>query len=190
MQIITDPRTIPSSDMPLLVASNQKNWIASLINWRTTIPGLHPWCHFMVAVDQGKFCSQGLTFLEQDMSRWLNPGGQLAFVKLVNSTPDFIKAFTTSVQKRLSSSWWHKLYDFPGIFGQAIGQNWIHTPGLEYCSVDVIRHLVNACPYLPKPDQLVINNIPRESNPEFLWQIILEHPEVFSVYGTWEYTSS
>jgi hypothetical protein len=84
-------------------------------------------------------------------------------------------------------------YDFLGVAGQLIGrvipgaQNLIHTPGLEYCSVDVIRHLVNACPYLPKSDQLIINAIPRETNPEKLWQIILDNPQTFSVYGIYQY---
>jgi hypothetical protein len=185
---IIDPRVLPEDQMPFIVLSDQANLIAHLIDWRTNIAGLHAYCHAMVAIDPGKFCSQGVTFLEQDMANWMRPDGVLTFVQLVNNSPAFTNAFKTSVQRRLSASWWTKMYDFLGIFGQAIGQDWIHTPGLEYCSVDVIRHLVNACPYLPKADQLVINAIPRESSPEYLWYTILQHPEVFSVYGTWDPT--
>lgn len=185
---IQDPRLIPQTDIPLLVLSNQKNsLIAQLINFRTHLNGVHPYDHAMLCINEGKFVLQDFGgYNEIPMGKYLIKDGELAFVQLVNSNADFIKAFSKSVQKRLLAPWWQKMYDYLGIFGQAIGQSWIHTPGLEYCSVDVIRHLVNACPHLPKEDQLVINNIPRESNPEVFWNIILNNPKTFFVYGYWD----
>ena len=190
--IIQDPRLIPQSDMPLIVLSNNtKQEVSWLIDQRTNIPGLPPRDHAMLSINQGKFVWQSMglwdAYKEAPMDPFLVDGGQLAFVQLVNNSPDFTKAFTKSVQKRLLAPPWQKTYDYLGVFGQLIGQNWIHTPGLEYCSVDVIRHLVNACPYLPKEDQLVINAIPRETNPEALWQIIVNNPNTFSIFGTWDY---
>lgn len=185
---IVDPRLIPQSDTPLLVLSNQTNSIvAGLINFRTHIQGMHPYDHAMLCIDEGKFVLQDYAgYNEVSMDRYLIKGGELAFVQLVNSNAAFVKAFSKSVQKRLLAPWWQKQYDWLGIFGQAIGQEWIHTPGLEYCSVDVIRHLVNACPNLPKEDQDVINNIPRESNPESFWRTIINNPGTFYVCGTWD----
>lgn len=187
---IKDPRLIPQEYEPVLVFCNENSFIGQAIDWRTNIAGIHAWDHAMLSIDRGKFCSQFMgifdAYKEIPMERYMVKGVQLGFVSLTNSTPDFQKAFSKSVQKRLTARWWVTQYDYLGIFGQAIGAPWIHTPGLEYCSVDVIRHLVNACPYLPKSDQLVINNIPRESNPEGLWQIVLENPLTFSISGIYD----
>jgi hypothetical protein len=39
---------------------------------------------------------------------------------------------------------------------------------------------------LPKPDQLIINDIPPETNPEGLRQITIEHPPTFILDYTWD----
>jgi hypothetical protein len=145
----------------------------------------------MLSINQGEFVWESMTlwnaYREGKMDEYMIPGGSLRFVQLVNNNPDFTFAFTKSVQKRLSRPGFENSYDFVGIFGQAIGLPFIHTPGLEFCSVDVIRHLVNSCAKLPHEDQLVINNIPRQTNPEQLWKIILDNPKTFFYYGYWDY---
>jgi len=193
MTQIDDPRHILQSQEPLLVFCNQSDLISEVIDWRTDIKNFLPWDHAMLSINQGRLVTQTMgiinAYRDIPMSEYMTKGTTLGFVQLVNSSPDFISAFNKSVQKRLTSPWWVTQYDYLGIFGQAIGVPWIHTPGLEYCSVDVLRHLVNACPYLPKEDQLVINAIPREINPEALWQIILTNPKTFFVYGIYDYST-
>ena len=190
MTEINDPRLLLQFQEPFIVLCNQNDLIAKAIDWRTDIKGIKPFDHAMLSINTGKFACQSMgifnAYKEIPMSDYMTKGTTLGFVQLVNSSPDFISAFNKSVQKRLTSPWWVTQYDYLGIFGQAIGVPWIHTPGLEYCSVDVLRHLVNACPYLPKSDQLVINAIPREINPEALWQIILDSPKTFFVYGIYD----
>jgi hypothetical protein len=189
---ILDPRQIVQACEPLIVLCNQTDFIGEAIDWRTHVPDVLPWDHAMLSIDQGHFVTQTMgifnAYREIPMEQYMKKGTTLGFVKLVNNNPVFLKAFSTSVQNRLHAPWWQTQYDYLGIFGQAIGQTWIHTPGLEYCSVDVIRHLVNACPYLPKADQLIINSIPRESSPEALWQIIVQYPQTFSLYGIYDST--
>ena len=191
--IITDPRTILQSMEPTIWFCNENNFISEAIDWRTNIKGLHPWNHAMLSINQGKFVWESMSlwnaYKEGLMDIYMKEGTQLGCVQLVNNNTDFTIAFTKSVQQRLARPGLENSYDFLGVFGQLIGQDWIHTPGLEYCSVDVIRHLVNACPYLPKSDQIVINNIPRESNPESLWQIVINNPNTFSVYGIYDSTT-
>jgi len=194
MQInpINDPRILGSSLGPWIVLSNNiLDPIAQAIDFRTDIQGIDPVDHAMVSINPGEFVWESMSlwnsYREGKMETFMVKGGQLKFVNLVNNNPDFAAAFSKSVQKRLSRPGFENSYDFLGIFGQAIGLPWIHTPGLEFCSVDVIRHLVNACPYLPKSDQLVINAIPRETNPEKLWQIILNNPQTFNFYGQWQF---
>ena len=187
---INDPRLLLQSQEPFIVLCNQSDFIGEAIDWRTSIKGMQPFDHAMLSIDQGKLVTQTMgifnAYREIPMEQYMTKGTQLCFVQLVNNSPAFTAAFSKSVQKRLTAPWWRTQYDYLGIFGQAIGQPWIHTPGLEYCSVDVIRHLVNSCPYLPKEDQLVINAIPRESNPEGLWQIIANNPKTFSLYGMYD----
>ena len=189
--IITDPNILPPGPWVVLY-NNTKDPIAEGIDLVTHIPGIDPEDHAMLSINQGKFVWESMSlwnaYREGPMSTFMVPGGQLKFVNLVNNSPDFANAFTKSVQQRLSRPAIENSYDFLGVFGQLVGlPGLIHTPGLEYCSVDVIRHLVNACPYLPKSDQLIINAIPRETNPEKLWQIILDNPQTFSVYGIYQY---
>ena len=191
MITINDPNSLIQSQEPFMVFCNQNDLIAEAIDWRTNINNLLPWDHAMLSISQGRFVCQTMgifnAYRDIPMSDYMKKGTTLAFVQLVNSNPAFVNAFSKSVQKRLSSPWWVTQYDYLGVFvGQALGLPWIHTPGLEYCSVDVIRHLVNACPYLPKPDQLVINNIPRQTNPEQLWKIVLDNPNIFSPLGIYK----
>lgn len=175
--------------MPLIVLCNQTNSpIGWLIDFRTNIKGLFPLDHAQLSKDQGRFVRQDFTgFHDIPMEDYLIPGGQLYFVELVNSNPEFVAAFRASVEARLQAPFWEKGYDYVGIFGQAIGVPWIHTPGLRFCSVDVIRHLVNACPKLPKEDQLIINNIPPESNPEGFGEIIVSNPKTFNIKYAWDF---
>lgn len=193
---IKDPRLIPQSLMPLIVFWNEDgNLLSEEIDWKTVLPGISPKSHAMLAINQGKFCVQNMSifngYKEVPMEQYMIKGGQLTFVTLVNTNPDFINAFTKSVQSRLTAPWYVTQYDFLGVFvGQGLDNpyfdtTWIHTPGLRYCSVDVLRHLVNACPKLPKPDQLIINGMPREINPELFYKDTLDYSKTFNQYAGW-----
>lgn len=187
---ISDPRLIPQSLMPLIWFWNWNgNLISEGIDFRTNIKGIAPQSHAMLSINPGKFVAQNMSifngYKEVPMEDYMVKGGVLTCVTLVNNNPAFSAAFAKSVQKRLTAPWWQTQYDYLGIVGQAVGQPWIHTPGLRYCSVDVIRHLVNACPNLPKPDQLLINSINPESNPEVFYEDTLEESKTFNQYGNW-----
>lgn len=188
--IISDPRLIPQSDDPTLWFYFGTDIISDAINFRTDIKGDLPWNHAMVSINQGEFVWQSMgiinAYKKGPMSVYMVKGSKLGCVKFVNNNPDFSDAFDKSVQSRLTAPWWQTQYDYLGILGQAVGVPWIHTPGLRYCSVDALRHAVNACPNLPKSDQLIINNIPPEINPEALWNVIVNNPNTFSVSGIWD----
>lgn len=190
---IIDPRLIPQSLMPLIWFWNQPgNIISNGIDWRTDIKGIAPQSHAMLSINQGKCVAQNMSifngYTEVPMEKYMIKGGILTCVTFANNNPEFASAFSKSVQKRLTARWYVTQYDFIGVFvGQLFGvPELIHTPGLRYCSVDVIRHCVNACPYLPKPDQLVINSISPESNPEIFYDDTLQHNPPFNQYGKWD----
>lgn len=194
---IIDPRLLPISLGPWLVLyNNTLDPIAQVIDITTDIKGIDPEDHAMISINQGEFVWESMSlwnaYKQGPMDVFMVKGGSLKFVQLVNNNPQFTAAFNKSVQKRLSRPGLENSYDFLGVFGQLVdraipgAKNYIHTPGLEYCSVDVIRHLVNACPCLPKEDQQVINSIPPETNPESLWQIVLNYPRTFFFYGAYD----
>jgi hypothetical protein len=193
---ILDPRLIPQSLMPLIWFWNQPgNIISNGIDWRTGIKGIAPQSHAMLSINQGKFVTQNMSifngYTEVPMEKYMVKGGVLTCVSLVNNSPAFASAFSKSVQKRLTAPWYVTQYDFIGVF---FGQLWgvpelIHTPGLRYCSVDVLRHLTNASPYLPKQDQLVINSMPAEISPELFYDDTLKYNPPFNQYGQWNSTT-
>lgn len=184
---IKDPRTIQQEDLPLFVYSdNARDLISFLITWRTK--GL--WNHVMLEVNAGKFAWQSMSifnsYRENDMAVYLKTGMRLDIYCLVNNTPEINLAARKYVADRLKSSWWNKSYDFIGILGQAIGLPKIHTPGLEYCSVDVTNCLKSISHLLPDYDQKIINSIPDEVNPQELHDIMVANPMVFKEYGFYE----
>ena len=189
--IVIDPRLIPQSMMPVIAFWNQPgNPISDITDFKTNIPGISPQSHAMLSINQGKFVTQRTAifnaYVEIPMEQYMIKGGQLTFVTFTNNSPEFYAAFAKSVQKRLTAPWWVTQYDFLGIAGQAIGMPCIHTPGLRYCSVDVLRHMVNACPYLPKTDQQIINAFPAEINPELFYDDTLDNPLTFNQYGRYD----
>ena len=185
---IYDPRTIKDG-FPYIVLSNQKNsWIGNVIDFRTDIsgPGMFPVDHMMNLIEPGEFVTQGLTFARVKMEDYLIHGGQLWFVQLVNTNPQFVVAYRDSVLKRLALPPWLRSYDFLGIFGQAIGFPWIHTPFLDYCSVDVVSHMKDGAPFLPSPDKALIESINNESNPELVTEIIVDNPPILKIAYAWD----
>lgn len=189
--IIPDPRLIPKNLMPLIWFWNQcGDPISEITDFKTNIKGIAPQSHAMLSIDPGKFVTQRSSifnaYVEIPMEQYMIKGGVLTCITFVNNSQEFYSAFAKSVQKRLTAPWWVTQYDFLGIVGQALNQDWIHTPGLRYCSVDVLRHCVNACPYLPKQDQLIINSLPAEINPELFYDDTLIDNPPFSQYGRWD----
>ena len=177
---ISDPREIPITDGPFIVLANTTNdIIADAIDIRTNAS----YDHAMVCIHQGKFCTQGMTYAEVPMENYMKRGSELKFIKLVNNNPAFSFAFTQAVLARIALPWYKKMYDFLGIFGQAIGCPWIHTPGLMYCSVVDVLLLKSCAVNLPSPDNAIINGIPNESNPQNLDDFFKANPTVFETYG-------
>lgn len=182
--MINDPRTIPQTDMPLIVFSDvTHDWIGFLIKWRTA----GDFDHAMWATVKGQFVVQDFSgYHEKPMDVYLKNGNRLKFMSLVNITPVAINILDASIDARLKQPWYRKAYDYLGIVGQALGMPWLHMPGLDYCSEDVILHLKHMAPGLPIADQTVIANIGNQWNPEQLEDYMQVHPETFKEYGKWE----
>jgi hypothetical protein len=191
MLLITDPNLIPASEYaksPFLVAYNVDNSLLfDAIDLRTNIGGMHPAGHFMTSINPTEFETQGfVTFSQVPMSNYTVRGSWMAFVQLTNSNPDFVKAYSAWVNGRLAAPWWMKLYDFPELLGQAIGLPALSIPGLFDCSMIDMSFLKSCAQYLTANDQMVINSATRFINPEQFWNLILNNPLTFTVYGVYQ----
>lgn len=183
---ILDPRQIPPNEFPFIISKGGGiDPISRLIRWRT-----HSWCeHSMLAINPGKFVWESASswYGEGPMEDYMTPENCLKFYQLVDINLDAYDLLRDYVARRIASPWYHKLYDWVGIMGQALGLPKIHTPGLEYCTVDAIHALEYMAPALPKSTQDFISSIPPEENPGYLDQVMLNYPKVVRLYGTYQY---
>lgn len=182
MLTITDPRTIPQSEMPLIVNCNQATITGSAIDFRTDIKGVEPFSHSMLCINQGKFvCQDPGGYKEIPMETYMVPGTILVFTELVNADTEFVVAFRQSVLAKLNGPWYRKLYNWTQILGQGLGLPWLSFPGLDDCVQDVVFHLKAAAKALPQADYEVVQGIPNNCNPEQFYDIQIQNPNVFNV---------
>ena len=184
--IITDPRAIPTSDGPMIVSKGGGLDLESrLIRWRTG-----SWCeHSMIFLNQGQCIWEGPPYFygPGKMEGYMVPNVCLKFYQLGDMNPAALKILQDYVNARIAAPWWAKAYDWIGIFGEAIGFPKIHTPGLEYCSVDAIHALEAMAPALGGDSQNMISLIPAEENPGFLDNFMAQHPSIVKLYGVYQY---
>jgi hypothetical protein len=187
MTNIPDPRLIPQTSMPIMIDCNQTDFDGNVIDFRTDIKGIHPFCHSMIAIDQGQFVTQWPNgYFEIPMAKYMTPNTYLQFTTLVNSNPAFVEAFRTSVLAKLNGPWWRKAYNWVQILGQAVGLPWLSFPGLDDCTMDVIFHLKSVSIHLPMPDNEIIQVIPNNCNPEQFADIKMQNPSVFNILGAYD----
>jgi hypothetical protein len=180
-----NPKAISPEDFPLLVFSdNTSGIIEFIIKLRTK----GDYNHAMWANRPGYFASQGNTYSEAPVDRYLKRGNRLKYVEVLGLTPTQKMLIKASINKKLAQPWYKKRYDWLGILGQALGVKWINTPWLEYCSEDAPQHLKFVAQYLQDddPKKGVILGIPKHASPQDLNTYVKKYPEVFKTYGKWE----
>jgi hypothetical protein len=180
-----DPRLIPQVSLPIITFSDHTSGLIEFfIKFRTK----GSYNHVMWLTHPGIFVSQGNTYSEALASRYMKPGNRLKFVYIVGLTDVQRNIILESINRKLALPWWKKIYDWIGIFGQAIGAPWFNTPGLNYCSEDVPLHIRSLLQYLQTDDPRysAILNLPRHPSPQILNEYMKQHPETFKVLGKWE----
>ena len=188
MLIIKDPRELNPLNNPFLILANRPGeFMSDMIDFRTDLGGYHPVDHAMVCIHQGKLCSQGLFYEEVPMENYMRKNQWLAFVQLVNNNPNFSTAFHLNVEKHLALPPYKRFYNFLEIWGQFIGDPSFSWPGLYDCSMIDVSLLQSSANYLPQPDQSVIKVMSKFLNPEQFWKIIVDNPDIFNIYGIYQY---
>lgn len=181
-----DPRLLTDADAPLIVFSDHSS---GFVEWLIKMRTKGDYNHVMWFYRQGFFASQGNTYSEAPLDRYMKHGNRLKFYRLIGITPVQKYLILASIRKKLSLPWWKKCYDWFGIFGQAIGVKWVNTPWLQYCSEDVPSHLkYMAESGIPEYENAhkVIMGIQKHFSPQELNDYFKQFPEIFQVYGKWE----
>jgi hypothetical protein len=137
---------------------------------------------------EGFFASQGNTYSEAPLKRYLKPGSRLKYWEVIGLSALERQMILTSIARKLEEPWYKKQYDWLGIAGQAIGLTFINTPWLDYCSEDTPQHLKKLLIYMERDNPLwkVINDIPKHTSPADLNKYFKRHPEHFRVFGKWD----
>lgn len=186
IQVIKDPNDISSKQAPMIVFSdNTSGFIEWLIKMR--IKGEYN--HIMLFMDQGHFVSQGNTYSRIEMSRYMKKGNRLLFVKINGLTDEQKKIIHESVERKLRLPWWKKLYDWPGIFGQAIGIKRLNINGLNYCSEDVRLHFIKVIPSLTESQSNIVkalSDLKKHGSPQDHRETVKRHPKVFELSYLWQ----
>lgn len=177
---IKDPRELPEG-FYLVSKSSSIDLVSFLIQWRTG----GQWNHSMGSRAKGKFFWQGLQIREQGMESYMKRGVSLDFFTLTDINFMALKAMNYYFDKRMAGAWNTQLYDGIGIIGQALGIPWLHTPGLDYCSVLELSVMRAGADYLPISGS-IIKAQKTESNPQDLHDMYTKNPSAFNYYGRYD----
>jgi hypothetical protein len=184
MEIIRDPREILSNNMPLIVFSDHTS---GLIEWVIKMRTKGLYNHVMLAMSKGKFVSQGNTYSEIGMERYMGRRNRLLFIEVLGLTNTQKKQMYTSVYSRIKLPWWKKGYDWLGIVGQAIGIKSLQIKGLNYCSQDIYLHLMAIRLNENQPHlKAAFAKLNPNGSPQDHHNVFLKHPEAFGVFGIWQ----
>lgn len=151
---IIDPYDIKLRDYPVFIQAGD---MRSFLGWGIKMRTKSNFNHSMVSRKIGYVCSQSWTYKEIPIERYMKPYIILKFWTCKDMTDEEYKQIYDKIVRDLSLPWWKRMYDFPGIIGQAIGLRWINIPGLKYCSERVsskVRILIPTLGKHPTPEDI------------------------------------
>lgn len=123
--------SIPKSALPLAVLSADSNALFSLgIRWRRN----STWNHFMWMHRPGYFASQGFTYSEVPVTKFIGVGKRLKFWHNPSWNLQERQALLNCIDVWLKKPAFTTRYDWIAIVGQALGVAWIQNPLTRICS--------------------------------------------------------
>jgi len=128
---IINPLEIKESDLPLIVLADN---LRSIFAWGIRQHTNGNYSHIMEIYRPGYFASQGWTYKEVSVERYMKGNYRLKFWKCRDLTDKEKKKWLALTKKELKAPWWKRRYDFLGILGQATFIRIINNPFIKYCS--------------------------------------------------------
>jgi hypothetical protein len=177
-----NPYKITQEKLPLIVLSTlSSGFIAMWIRWFTKAS----YSHAMSMINPGEFASQGNTFSQAPLWRYVKKNGRLKFWKIKDLKNWERNKIMSRVNKRLRLPYWKRMYDYLGIFGQATKLRFINNPWKPYCSeqvkYDCLDGIIDLA-VLDKNGKIV--KLPKHPSPKDLNEFFKIHPRM-EVYGRW-----
>jgi hypothetical protein len=168
---IIDPFKIRYEDIPLVAfVDNSNNFFSWAIKWRTK--GIY--CHVMNLMNPFSLLSQELSGLKLiPIDKYLKRNIKIKFwkIKFDAKIKDLI---LKEMIKDSKLPKYKTMYDFLGIFGQALGLKKINNPFKMFCSERNAKYL-----RIGDPD------FPYHLSPEEQNEYMKTKPELYEVYGYW-----
>lgn len=170
MQII-DPYKLDYCDMPMVVlCDNSNNFMSWVIKWKTK--GIYN--HIMNMINPFSFISQDPTGLHTvPLDKYLKRNMKLKFWVLLFSK-DIKDMIIEEINRDSKLPWYKTMYDFLGIFGQALGIKKLNNPFKMFCSERNAKYIRIGDPDYP------IHGSPEDQN-----EYMKTKPEFYKVYGYW-----
>lgn len=133
------------------------------------------WNHAMTQRNLLTFDSQYTLFQRVPIKGYLNSSNMLKFWTVNNITPEEWIVLNNAIESDLNSPWWKRLYNYLGILGQFLKQDWISMPGTNFCSQRVAKYLR----LLPRFNAILPENV----SPGFENNLFTTHPELVTCIG-------
>lgn len=170
-----DPAELRATDLPFIIlVDDLRGFIGWAIKWHCN----GNYNHIMTATELNFVESQGFFMYEKiKLERYLKPGLMLKFWK-IKLNRDEIELFNKRISEDLKQPWYRKLYDFPGILGQALRIRFLQSPFQSYCS----ERVANELRVIPR----IKNLIPVRSSPAMLNITFNQYPDVFDCVGYYQ----
>ena len=109
---LIDPLKIKSEDLPLIVFSDD---LRGFFAWGIRVHSEGNYSHSMLMIREGTFVTQGGTYSEIPITKYMSNRYRLKFWKIKGLTEDDKSRIRFAVDEDLAQNWWHKSYDFLGI---------------------------------------------------------------------------
>jgi hypothetical protein len=167
---------------PVIVFSDHST---SLISYLIKLRTKGTYNHVMTLISDNLVASQDVVFAEKDVKRYMNRKTRLLFVEMLISDEQK-REYMRSVEEKLALPWWKRRYDWYGILGQAVGITSFNSDKLNYCSEDIIRHLLETITDDKRYNEIIFS-LDRQSHPDGLKNTLLSYPDYFRVCATWDH---
>ena len=154
--IIIDLTTFKVGDLTFILCNDANGMLGWFIKWYTK----GNYCHAMISRKPGWVCTQNDMFKEVPLSDYLTNTEGLKFWRIIGLTPDEFTLINSKIDADLNAPWYKRMYNYLGLFGQALHIPGISMPGQDICSqrdaeyLRLLPRLALVIPEHPSPAQL------------------------------------
>jgi|SRR5208282_4105266 len=183
-----DPLSLNPVNNPYWVFTSQAELVSDIIELREdgTFNQEFDISHQMTMVLPRIFnCQDPAGFRYVPVSNYMVKGTKIFFFSFKNITPEAYEAMYNAVVTKMARPFWQRSYDWLQIVGQAVGLKWLHFPGTDDCSEESLRETKIMSPYLPGADNLMIQSLSNQSNPQDCINFALKNMGIFNFEGVW-----